>query len=123
MPMTPTMKSAVKPRAVSILLSPKVTSRLLIAIALFGVGLSTVASGQTSTGRVVGFVTDPQGAAMVGAKVTVTNTATGIQEMATTDATGAYQVVDLPIGNYSVRVEIAGFRKSVTDPQQLDINQ
>jgi hypothetical protein len=123
MPMTPTMKSPVKPRAVSILLSPRVSFQLLIAIVLFGVGLSSVASGQTSTGRVVGFVTDPQGAAMVGAKVTVTNTATGIQVMATTDATGAYQVLDLPIGNYSVRVEIAGFRKSVTDPQQLDINQ
>jgi Carboxypeptidase regulatory-like domain/TonB-dependent Receptor Plug Domain len=78
---------------------------------------------QTSTGRVVGFVSDPQGAAMVGAKVTVTNTGTNVQTTAITDASGGYQVVDLPIGNYSVTVELTGFRKAVTDPQRLDINQ
>jgi len=60
---------------------------------------------------------------MVGAKVTVTNTGTHAQWTATTDSTGAYQAVDLPIGNYSVMVEIAGFRNAVTEAQRLDINQ
>ncbi|HLV88546.1 MAG TPA: carboxypeptidase regulatory-like domain-containing protein [Candidatus Sulfotelmatobacter sp.] len=79
--------------------------------------------GQNSAGRIVGFVTDPQGAALVNAKVTVSNAGTNVQSNAVTDSTGAYQVVDLPIGDYSVTVEMAGFDKAVTPPKHLDINQ
>jgi len=53
---------------------------------------------QTAAGRIIGTVSDPQGAAVAGAKVTVTNTATGAQWETTTNAEGAYQVLDLPIG-------------------------
>jgi len=36
---------------------------------------------------------------------------------------GAYQVLLLPIGMYSVTAEARGFRKTITEPQQLEINQ
>src|SRR5579872_2958473 len=59
---------------------------------------------QNATGRVLGNVTDTQGAAIPGAKVTVTNVGTGVSWDAVTDSRGAYRVDDLPIGNYSVTV-------------------
>ena len=78
---------------------------------------------QNSTGRIIGVVVDPQGAAIAGAKVTVTNAGTNVQKSALTDSTGAYQVLDLPIGTYLVTVEMKGFTKAVTQPQELNINQ
>src|SRR5579872_1984607 len=102
-------------------LSPKAPS--LISVLTLSLALSLSTSAQTSTGRVVGFVTDQQGAALVGAKVSVTNTGTNIQSTTVTDATGSYQALDLPVGNYSVTVEMSGFGKAVTNPQPLDINQ
>ena len=95
----------------------------LVCAATLSLALSIPACAQTSTGRVIGFVTDPQGAAVVGAKVTVTNAGTNVQSNTAADSTGAYQVVDLPIGNYFVTVEMAGFSKTITAPQPLDINQ
>jgi outer membrane receptor protein involved in Fe transport len=68
-------------------------------------------------------VTDPQGAAVPGAKVRVTNVGTNVHWDVVTNADGAYQALDLPIGNYKVTVEREGFAKIVTDTQSLDINQ
>ena len=79
--------------------------------------------GQDATGRVVGTVTDPSGAAVVGAKVTVTNYDTKITREAVTGNDGAYQVISVPIGNYTVAAEAPGFRKSVTSPAPLRINE
>jgi outer membrane receptor protein involved in Fe transport len=81
------------------------------------------ATTQNSTGRVIGTITDPQGAALVGARVIVINKGTNVRWNSATDGNGAYQVLDLPIGMYSVAVELAGFNKTVTEPQELTINQ
>ena len=81
------------------------------------------AFGQNTNGRVIGVVTDPQGAALVGARVTVVNVATNVQRITATDNSGSYQVLDLPIGRYTVTVEMKGFVKAVTQPQELNINQ
>lgn len=85
--------------------------------------LPSRAPGQTAAGRILGTVTDPAGAAIAGAKVTVTNTATGVHWETSTDATGVYQVLDLAIGTYNVTVEREGFAKALTDTQTLRINQ
>lgn len=107
--------------AASFSLSPEILSLISALTLLLTLSLST--SAQTSTGRVVGFVTDQQGAALIGAKVTVTNAGTNVQSATTTDAAGSYQVLDLPVGNYFVTVEMTGFGKAVTNPQSLNINQ
>ncbi len=78
---------------------------------------------QAATGRVVGTITDPGGAVVAGAKVTVTNVATGVQWETTTRPDGSYQVLELPIGNYSVAVQAEGFGRAVTQPSELQINQ
>src|SRR5689334_7849683 len=79
--------------------------------------------GQDATGRVIGIVTDPSGAAIPGVKVTVTNTGTLVARDTTTDQNGYYQVLDVPIGFYSVTAESSGFSKAVTGARQLFINQ
>ena len=78
---------------------------------------------QTATGRVIGTITDAQGATVPGAKVVVTNTDTSTHWETVTGTDGTYQVLNLPIGNYSVAVEHAGFTKAVSEPQPLEINQ
>lgn len=63
------------------------------------------ASSATITGQVV----DPQGAVIANAKVTATNTATGIARSAKTTGAGDYTIPNLPPGTYDVKVEAAKF--------------
>ena len=74
---------------------------------------SSLAFCQDATGRVAGTVTDPSGAVIAGAKVTVTNAATGISRETTTGTDGAYQLLQVPIGDYRVAAEAPGFRRTV----------
>jgi len=78
---------------------------------------------QNANGRITGVITDPQGAVIPGAKISVTNVATNESRQSTAGSDGTYQVLNLPIGNYSVTVEHEGFTKVITDPHQLLINQ
>jgi len=94
----------------------------LAAFALISI-LARPSAAQNATGRITGAVTDPAGAAIAGARVTITNTGTGIQSDTRTAANGFYQVLDLPIGNYTVTVEQDGFTKAVTSATELTINQ
>jgi len=78
---------------------------------------------QDATGRIIGNISDPSNAPIPGARVTVTNLGTKIAQTATTNATGFYQVLSLPIGEYEVTVEATGFRKEVFEHQKLQIGQ
>ena len=79
---------------------------LLLLIACFGV--HSIQAQQT-LGSVNGTVLDPSGAAIPEATVTVTNPATSLTRTTTTQATGFFQIFNLPIGNYLVRVAHEGF--------------
>ncbi|PYT27863.1 MAG: TonB-dependent receptor [Acidobacteria bacterium] len=70
-------------------------------------------SAQTTTGSILGTVSDPTGAIIGGATVTIANMDTGIAVKTSTDSTGNYVVTPLAIGRYSVTVEASGFKKSV----------
>ena len=59
-------------------------------------------------------MTDPTGAAIANAKVTVRNLATDLSVFATTNSSGNYSVKELPPGSYKISVEAAGF-KGYTD--------
>ena len=87
-------------------------SVVLVVLSLFAC-CSVILQAQTTEGAILGTVTDPSGAVIAGAVVTVTNMDTGIAVKATTDSAGAYVVTPLHIGRYSVTVEAAGFKKSV----------
>ncbi len=69
--------------------------------------------GQVVTGDIVGTVTDISGAVVPQAKVTVTNVATGVSRVITTDSSGNYSVTTLPPGIYSVSAVKVGFATGV----------
>ena len=63
-----------------------------------------------------GTVTDPSGASVAGAKISVTSVGQGFTRNIETSSTGFYNVPDLPPGNYSVMVEAKGF-ETINLPQ------
>jgi len=71
--------------------------------------MGIVASGAV-TGSISGIVSDPSGGVIVGATVTVTNTAQGLQTKVITDDKGVYNFPRLPVGHYDLLVELQGFQ-------------
>src|ERR1700742_749317 len=65
---------------------------------------------QSYTGRILGTITDPSGAAVTGATVTITDVARGTNRVLTTDDAGAYVAPNLVPGTYKVRAEAKGFK-------------
>src|SRR5689334_11708272 len=65
--------------------------------------------GQQATARLLGVVLDPSSAAIGGASVTVTNATTAQQRSVRTSVSGEYSIPLLPIGEYTMLVEAAGF--------------
>src|SRR6202167_2159401 len=71
--------------------------------------LLAAAAMAQSTSQLNGSVTDPSGASVSGAKITLTNPATGLQRTATSNATGLYQFLDVPPGDYRLEATATGF--------------
>jgi len=85
--------------------------RLQFCLAVFAVlALTFSAFAQVQFGQFTGTVTDPTGAAIANAKVTVTNPATDLNFTATTNSGGSYSVREVPAGVYKITVEAAGFK-------------
>ncbi len=108
------------------LTTSKARSITVAQIALFFLAMLAMplrSPAQEASGRIFGTVYDQQGAVIPGGKITVTNTATQMERHATTDHEGAFQVLELPIGNYKVRAERDGFRSIISPEQKLLINQ
>ena len=80
----------------------------LISLCILTFALSAMA--QIQNGQFTGSVTDPSGAAVANAKITISNTATGLSVTANSNATGAFQVAELPPGTYKITIEAAGFK-------------
>jgi hypothetical protein len=85
--------------------------------AIFLIALFATAQTTISTGSIVGNVTDPQGAVVSGAKVTITNAGTGQAIGLTTNSAGAYNSGALQPGSYTVQISGAGFRTTTTTVQ------
>jgi len=65
---------------------------------------------QVLFGSVSGTITDPSGAGMPKAHVTLINKATSVQKEADTDESGHYTITDVPPGNYDLKVTASGFK-------------
>ncbi len=90
------------------------------------VALSICASleAQATSGKITGIVTDVSGAVVPDAQVTVTNKGTNVSTTVTTDNSGFYQALALPIGYYRVTVVAPGFDKTMIDSKTaLQINE
>src|ERR1700735_2082552 len=91
----------------------------LITFTLFLFSIST--QGQSTTGRILGTLTDQSGAAVRGASVVITDVQRGTSRTMTTDESGGYAGPDLQPGTYRIRVEVKGF-KSVERPNvQIEV--
>ncbi len=85
--------------------------RLQFCLVVFAVlALTFSAFAQVQNGQFEGTVTDPSGAALANAKITVNNPATDLTLSATTNASGNYIVKEVPPGVYKITVEVAGFK-------------
>ncbi len=101
----------------------KVVSRTL-ALALFALAfLAVSARAQNIFGAIVGTVSDPSGAVLPGATITVTDMATGEKRSALTDGQGNYEILSLPRGEYSVDVDHSGFKHFSRSPIDVVVDQ
>jgi len=75
------------------------------------------------TATIVGLATDPSGAAIPGAEVSVSNAQKGFVRELTTDSAGAYTAASIPIGSYTVTGQAQGFEKIVSSNLVLTVGQ
>ena len=84
---------------------------------------TTLSWAQKDTGSIVGTVKDPSGAVVPNANVTVTDVEHGQTFNTTTNTEGEFVASPLRVGRYTVTVERAGFKKAVSVPVGLDVQQ
>ena len=82
-----------------------------------------VGTAQVDTGTILGTVTDPSGAVVPGATVTLVHQSTSAQLTLKSDSHGRYEFTPLMIGVYSIQVESSGFKKTTIQDVHLDIQQ
>lgn len=92
---------------------------LLLCIALLG----SAAMAQTSKGTVTGNVTDPTGAVVPGATVTITNIATNVVRTAETTSAGLFRFDAVDLGDYNISVSATGFATSEVKGVPVRANQ
>ncbi len=99
----------------------------MAAVFLVCIGLVSclpgVVAAQAVTGTIVGTVVDSTGAIVSGAKVTITNTGTGLTRTVTSDNAGEYTAPSLPTGTYLVTAEMAGFKTAALSGIELGVSQ
>lgn len=95
---------------------------LLLLLAIF-VSLTALSWAQKDTGSIVGTVKDPSGAVVPNASVTVTDVEHGQTISTTTNPDGEFVVSPLRVGRYTVTVQQPGFKKAVSVPVDLDVQQ
>src|SRR5260370_13326130 len=87
-------------------------SRIAVALLFFAMA-AVSANAQVQNGIFTGTVIDPQGAAVAGADVAITNIGTNETITVKTGGEGLYRVPELPVGNYKFIVTATGFKKAV----------
>src|ERR1700726_722727 len=96
--------------------------RPLLAV-LFLTAISvTSLRAQVDTGSITGTVTDPSGAVVSGAKVTLTNEGTGTSLSTTTGAEGVYEFSPVRIGSYKLDLSAGGFKKEIQTHVVVDVS-
>src|ERR1044071_1903177 len=90
-----------------------VDRRAVSVAILLALLFAPTARGQVTTADIIGRVTDTSGAVLPGATVTITNDGTGDMRTAPTNEAGDYVFNLLPIGAYTVKVELSGFSPQV----------
>ena len=95
---------------------------LLILLGAWGAYLP-VARAQQASANVNGVVSDPSGAAVPNAQVTLTNTATAVAKTSTSNSDGAYAFLNVIPGPYSIAATAKGFSVMSRTQITLEVNQ
>jgi hypothetical protein len=102
----------------------RLRSALIAALLVFvGFGLSARPGFAQTTGTILGNVTDSSGAVVPGAKVTAVSDQQGLTRSTTTNGTGSYTLVQIPLGTYTVTVEASGFKRFASTTVAVDADQ
>jgi outer membrane receptor protein involved in Fe transport len=86
---------------------------LLLAAAIFA---------QESTGSISGTVTDPSGASVPNAAITITNEQTGVERKINSNTSGFFAITNLSVGNYKLAADAQGFKQFQAIHIRLDVN-
>ena len=97
------------------------TSRYFLLLML-GLVLLSIGAYAQDTATLIGTVTDPSGAAVANAKITITNTDNGFVRDTVTNSTGSYSARELPNGRYRLRAEATGFKVYEQTGITLNVN-
>ncbi len=104
-----------------------VRMRKAVLFAIYVVGgvlsLEAPAAAQQVFGNITGNVTDSSGAAVVGAKVTISDPSKGVKFEVTTDASGNYLKGQLIPDSYTVTIEASGFQKVVSNAIAVRVDE
>src|ERR1044072_3252560 len=98
-------------------------------IPIFGLSMALLAltpvtfAQVSTTGRLTGTVTDPQGAVVPNAQITAKNNQTQEQLTATTDKEGHWLLPSVAVGAYTVTVTAPGFKATVAQEVNVDVGQ
>src|SRR5262245_37021724 len=100
------------------------TSRVVRIVFLsIVVGCAGPAFSQSSTGSIVGTVTDEHNGVVVGATVSGKNTLTGFVRSVVTNSSGLYRLTDIPPGQYEMAIEAPDFKVFERTGVTLDVGQ
>ena len=97
--------------------SKKIAAARLVFLTLLAAGSLL---SQADRGTITGAVTDPNGAAVAGARVTVVNVDTRVKQTTTTTAAGEWTFPSMPVGTYRATVENEGFKTATREGGTLD---
>src|ERR1019366_2522830 len=92
---------------------------VLMAVALF----TCLATAQSTGGRILGKITDPSGAVIPGATITLTNEATGVVNTTEADKEGSFGFPNVPVGDYTIQYTATGFKENVQHHVAMILNQ
>lgn len=101
-------------------------SRVPLHLGLFAalmVLMAPAVFGQASDGNITGIVTDPTGAVIENADVTLRNAQTGVARTTTSDTVGTYRFQNVPVGTYEISVAAKGFVTQTLKNLTVELNK
>ena len=99
----------------------RLRSVLSLSVILLALAGNSGIKAQNSQGTILGRVTDQSGSVVAGASLKLTNRDTGVFHETKTNSVGDYVFVNIIPGNYDVRVEASGFKKSEASSLRIDV--
>ncbi|HKS09071.1 MAG TPA: carboxypeptidase regulatory-like domain-containing protein [Pyrinomonadaceae bacterium] len=109
------------PRTLSATRAVAYRALMVTAVLALTCWLSLPVMGQSTTGTLTGLVTDPQGAIVSGATITLINSATRIELKSTSNDSGEFVFPQVPPGKYSLSVEATNFKKALATDLTVEV--